>query len=197
MSSPFSYLASTQIERIAAEHGAQLESCPILLGALFKEIGTADVPLFQMNPPRMRWFLKDMADWARAWGVPFRFPSTFPMRTVDACRVMLAEPRTTAAIYTAAWAHDKDVSTNDGLKGVLDDAGFDGAALLARTQEPAIKDRLRANTTRAVEAGACGVPSFQIGDVLFWGQDRLDHVAHALDGWRPSVDRNASFPSAA
>ena len=61
-------LGSTQIERIATEHGAALESCPILLGALFKEIGTADIPLFQMSPPRTRWFLKDMTDWAKAWG---------------------------------------------------------------------------------------------------------------------------------
>jgi 2-hydroxychromene-2-carboxylate isomerase len=197
VSSPFSYLASTQIERIAAEHGAVLESCPILLGALFKEIGTADIPLFQMSPPRTRWFLKDMSDWANAWGVPFKFPSVFPIRTVDACRAILVEPRASAAIYSAAWVDDRDVSTKDGLKGVLDDAGFDGASILARTQEQGIKDQLRANTTRAIEAGACGVPSFQIGDVLFWGQDRLDQVAHALDGWRPSVDQNGSFPRAA
>ena len=197
VSSPFSYLASTQIERIAAEHGAVLESCPILLGALFKDIGTADIPLFQMSPPRMRWFLKDMTDWAQAWGVPFKFPSVFPIRTVDACRAILVEPRTAAAIYRAAWVDDRDVSTKDTLKGVLDDAGFDGAAILARTQEPEIKDRLRANTTRAKDAGACGVPSFQIGDLLFWGQDRLDQVAKALDGWVPQVDQNGSFPRAA
>jgi 2-hydroxychromene-2-carboxylate isomerase len=80
LSSPFSYLAFTQVERIASEHGAVLESCPILLGALFKEIGTADIPLFQMNAPRQRWFFKDMTDWANAWGVPFQFPSTFPIR---------------------------------------------------------------------------------------------------------------------
>ena len=197
VSSPFSYLASTQIERIAAEHGAVLESCPVLLGALFKEIGTADIPLFQMSPPRTRWFLKDMTDWAKAWGVPFQFPSVFPIRTVDACRAILVEPRASAPIYRAAWAEDRDVSTKDVLKGVLDDAGFDGAAILARTQEQSIKDQLRANTTRAIEAGACGVPSFQIEDLLFWGQDRLDQVAHALDGWRPSVDQNGSFPRAA
>jgi 2-hydroxychromene-2-carboxylate isomerase len=197
VSSPFSYLASTQIERIAAEHGAVLESCPILLGALFKEIGTADIPLFQMSPPRMRWFLKDMTDWAKAWGVPFKFPSVFPIRTVDACRAILVEPRASAAIYRAAWVEDRDVSTKDGLKAVLDEAGFDGAAILARTQEQSIKDQLRANTTRAMEAGACGVPSFQIGDLLFWGQDRLDQLAHALDGWCPSVDQNGSFPRAA
>jgi 2-hydroxychromene-2-carboxylate isomerase len=189
VSSPFSYLASTQVERVAAEHGAELESCPILLGALFKEIGTADIPLFQMSPPRMRWFFKDMTDWAKAWGVPFKFPSVFPMRTVDACRAILVEPRAAPAIYRAAWADDKDISTKDVLRGVLDDAGFDGATILARTHDQAIKDQLRANTTRAIEAGACGVPSFQIDGVLFWGQDRLDQVAHALDGWRPLVDR--------
>ncbi len=36
-SSPFGYLASTQVERVAVAHGATLEWKPVLLGALFKQ----------------------------------------------------------------------------------------------------------------------------------------------------------------
>ena len=57
---------------------------------------------------------------------------------------------------------------------------------IERTQDPAIKAQLAANTAAAREAGVFGVPTFIVdGKHMFWGQDRLDHVAHALAGWDP------------
>ena len=74
-SSPFSYLASTQIEAVAARHGAELGYRPFLLGALFKIIGAPDVPFLAMSEPKRRNFAQDLHRWADHWGVPFRFPS--------------------------------------------------------------------------------------------------------------------------
>ncbi len=184
--SPFSYLSVRAVRVLAERAGAELVDTPILLGALFKEIGAPNVPLFAMSPPRQRWQVRDMQAWAEELGVPFRFPTVFPLRTVTALRTALVEPAVTAAIYRAAWAEDRDIGQDDVLAGVLGEAGFDGRALLDATRDPAIKDRLRANTDHAREVGACGVPSFLVGGTeLFWGQDRLPHVAHALGGWRP------------
>ena len=59
-SSPFSYLAATQIERVCEAHGAELEWCPILLGGLFRSIGTADVPLFQMSDAKQAYVTRDL-----------------------------------------------------------------------------------------------------------------------------------------
>ena len=47
-------------------------------------------------------------------------------------------------------------------------------ALAARSNEPANKDRLKAQTAEAIEKGIFGAPSFLVGDELFWGNDRLD-----------------------
>jgi 2-hydroxychromene-2-carboxylate isomerase len=184
-SSPFSYLSTRAVRDVAAEAGAELRDTPILLGALFKDIGGAMVPLFTMSQARQRWYLRDMERWAEERGMPFRFPTQFPLRTVTALRVAIVRPETTDAIYRAAWAEDRDIGQDDVLRGVLTDAGFDGAALLDATRDPAIKDRLRANTEHARESGVCGVPSFLVDRTeLFWGQDRLPQVAHALAGWR-------------
>ena len=143
------------------------------------------VPLFEMSAPRQAWYVRDMSAWAEERGLPFRFPSQFPLRTVTALRVAIAAPETTDAIYRAAWAEDRDIGQDDVLRGVLSDAGFDGASLLDATRDPAIKDRLRANTEHARDRGVCGVPSFLVDCTeLFWGQDRLGQVAHALAGWR-------------
>jgi 2-hydroxychromene-2-carboxylate isomerase len=185
-SSPFAYLASTQVERVAAAHGAALEPCPMLLGALFRDIGTPDIPLFEMTPPRQRWILSDFDDQAAYWGVPFRFPSRFPLRTVTPLRVALVEPAVRATLFEAAWAHDRDIGDDDVLRGVLDEAGFAGADLIAATRDPAVKARLIANGAEARAAGACGVPSFVVdGRTLIWGQDRLAVVEEVLSGWEP------------
>ncbi len=188
-SSPFSYLASTQVERIAKHHGAELEWTPILLGALFREIGTPDVPLFAMNASKQAWMGQDMQAWAQWWGVPLQFPSHFPLRTVTALRLSLLEPGVTPAIYAAAWAEDRDISQAQVLAEILEDEGLDAPALLEQTSDPAIKAQLRTNTERAAESGVCGVPTFVVNDtLLFWGQDRLAMVERALDGWIPEVD---------
>ena len=100
----------------------------------------------------------------------------------------LQEPAAMSVLYRAAWAEDRNIGDPEVLVQVLDAHGFDGQALLAGTADPAVKARLRANTERAVAAGICGVPTFVIdGEVLFWGQDRLDQVELALRGWRPTA----------
>ena len=185
-SSPYSYLASTQVEQIAREQGAELERVPFLLGALFKELGTPGVPLHSFAEARQRYSMQDLLDHARWWDVDFRFASTFPLRTVTALRVAIAEPRTTDAIYRAAWVEDRDIGQPEVLHRVLDEAGFDGAALLERTRDPAIKQQLFTNTARAERQGACGAPTMVVDDQhVFWGQDRLEMVHRALGDWRP------------
>jgi 2-hydroxychromene-2-carboxylate isomerase len=112
--------------------------------------------------------------------VDFRFPEQFPLRTVAALRVALQDPSTTPHIYRAAWVQGKNIGDDDVLIDVLDAAGFDGVALLAGTQEQAIKQALRDNTEAAITEGACGVPTFTMGKQLWWGQDRLSLVEAAL-----------------
>lgn len=185
-SSPFSYLASTQIERIAGSFGAQVVWTPILLGALFREIGTADVPLFTMHAAKQAWVRRDLDDWAALWGVPLRFPTAFPIRTVLPLRAALVEPRATSAIYRAAWVDDRPIGEPDVLGDVLAQAGLDPRDILARCDLPETKVRLRDNTARAAEIGVCGVPSFVVarerGPLVLWGQDRLAMLATALAG---------------
>ena len=186
-SSPWSYLGSTQVERVARENGATVEWRPILLGALFKAIGTPMVPLFEQAQARQRYQGRDLEHWTDHWGVSFRFPSRFPTNSVTALRLVLAAgdqdlPRLSHAIYRAYWAEDKDITDREVLARLASDLGLDGAALVARTEDPAIKTRLREYTDGAVARGVFGVPTFFIGDAMVFGQDRFDFVAAALRG---------------
>lgn len=189
-SSPFAYLGSTQIEAVAARHGAVVRYRPFLLGGLFKAIGTPEVPFAVMPAPKQRHAYADMHRWADHLGVPFRFPSRFPMITLKPLRMVLAldDERRAALVhplFRAYWAEDRDIADDAVLGEVAAAAGFDAAALVASTRDAAVKEKLRAATDEAKNVGVCGAPSFLVGDLLFWGQDRLGFVERALDGWRP------------
>lgn len=87
--SPWSYVASTQVERIAKRNGARVEYVPILLGALFKAIGTPNVPMMAMAPAKRQYMSKDIGDWCKFWNIELNFPSDFPLRTVLPLRVAI------------------------------------------------------------------------------------------------------------
>lgn len=179
-SSPYSYLAATQMRQLAAEWGIEIEWKPMLLGALFREIGTANVPIFTFGEARRAYLMQDLLDWASWWAVPFRFNPHFPMRTVTAGRVAIVDPSTTESIYAAAWANGTNLNDDAELIEALNDAGHNGADLVHATQNPSVKATLRANTEEAAALGACGAPTIVVGDQIFWGQDRLNRVFAAL-----------------
>lgn len=187
-SSPFAYLGTTQIERVARESGARAVFRPFLLGALFREIGTPLVPLATFSEAKQRHVHLDLARWADHWGVAYRFPSRFPLRTVDALRLTWLVPdeggaraALVHAIMRACWVEDRDPADRAVLAACVEAAGLD-ASLVERTAEA--KHALFEATARARALGAPGAPVFVVGDQLFWGQDRLEFVAKALRGWR-------------
>ncbi|MFI5302422.1 MAG: 2-hydroxychromene-2-carboxylate isomerase [Polyangiales bacterium] len=182
-SSPYSYLGATQAEAIAARTGAKLTVHPILLGAVFKAIGQADVPMSGYSPSKQRHTLLDMPRWAARWGVPFAFNSRFPINSVKALRAYLAlQPSRRKsfrdAVYRAYWAEDLDITSDEVLSDFI---GGDAPEVLARTQTKEIKDALFASTQRAIDLGAFGAPTWVVdGTELFFGQDRVPLIEDAL-----------------
>lgn len=192
-SSPYAYLAATQLPALAAHCGAEIDYRPILLGGLFRSIGTPMVPLHSYSDAKQRHVRDDLARWARYYDEPFHFQSRFPIQTVTALRlVLLAAPgdereRLTLALFRAGWAADEDLNDPAVLERVLTEVGLP-PALLQRVNEPEVKESLRRNTAEAEALGLFGVPSFVVpqhdgSSQIFFGQDRLPFVAAAL---RPS-----------
>jgi 2-hydroxychromene-2-carboxylate isomerase len=186
-SSPYAYLGATQVDAVAAAHGARVKWHPFLLGALFKEIGTPVVPLESQSRARQAWTRHDLADWASFWGVPIAWPSRFPMRTVTALRVALAvsdeaRPSLSRRIFHAYWAEDRDINDPDTLRALVAESHQDPALVDRALEDPSLKQSLIEATAAARDAGLCGAPSFLAGDELLWGQDRLPLLARLLAG---------------
>lgn len=184
--SSYSYLASTQIERIERESGWRVRHRPFLLGAVFKATGnTTPVSI----AAKAQWMAKDMDRWAKHYGVPFTIPSRFPAVTLATQRALCAAEviggeaalrALTPRLMRAFWAEDRDVASPEVIAECARAAGLDEAAILKGASEAPAKDLLRAHTDAALAKGAFGAPCFVVGDELFWGNDRIPLLLHHL-----------------
>jgi 2-hydroxychromene-2-carboxylate isomerase len=78
------------------------------------------------------------------------------------------------------WADQKNMSDGDVVAGALHEAGLDGSRLIARAQEPEVKERLLKNTEASVARGTFGSPTFFVGDEIFFGKDKLRDVEQEI-----------------
>lgn len=184
---PYAYLASTQIEALCARTRSDLVWRPMLLGGLFRSQGVATNLAATLPPAKARLLVADQRRWADLWGVSLNVPRPGGYaRSVDALRATLVvdDAKRAAVIhrlYRAYWVEHRDIGDGDVLRALLDEAGVDGASVLAKIDDD-VKSELRANTDEAAERGAFGAPSIFVGDEMFFGQDRLVMLEDHLGG---------------
>jgi len=185
-SSPYSFLASEQIEPLAARHGRTVVFQPILLGAVFKASGSA--PLTEQYGPKAGYSVHDFERSARFAGVRYRHPSKFPIGAVTASRAVLwlrqhrpdqASPFV-HAVFRAFFQDDRDISDASVVAEIAQSLGIDGPALIEGTQEAAIKDALRKAVEDAIASGVFGAPTIIVDGEMFWGNDRLPQIERWL-----------------
>lgn len=183
--SPYSYLADTQVEAIAKRAGATLVRKPMLLGGVFKATGNSSPAALAQ---KSRWSAFDMPMWARHYGVPFRRNPFFPVNTLALMRGAAAAQidglfeRYHPAIYKAMWVDGRNLNDIAEVAEVLTAAGLDARQFGTRIQDQDAKDRLKATTDEAVARGVFGAPTSFVGDMMFFGNDRLPFVEMALKG---------------
>jgi 2-hydroxychromene-2-carboxylate isomerase len=176
--SSYSYLAATQMADVATRTSTPVRWRPFLLGAVFKATGN-DLPA--RIPAKARWMFGDMQAWAAHYKIPFKMPSRFPMVTLRTQRFLAGIERTHAdkvapvalSLFTAYWGEDQDPTSDAVLGAAARAVGLDVEATIAAIDQQDTKDHLRATTDEAVRRGAFGAPSMFVGDVMFWGNDRL------------------------
>ena len=182
--SPFTYLAGDRLERIAAARGAAIAYKPVDVMDLFARTG--GTPVKDRHPSRLAYRMQELKRLSARNGLPMNFqPAHWPTDQKPASALIVAAAMAgqdagalTQAILRACWAEEKDVADPDTLAALADKAGIDLAALQPHLEAAAAA--IGPTTDEAVERGVFGVPSYVVGDEIFWGQDRLDHLDEHL-----------------
>ena len=188
--SPYSYLAWGELGRICREQEAELELRPMLLGAIHKAVGL-QAPI--EVEAKARYQVGDIRRWAEHYNLPLDFPNPFPFRTLKTMRAavslknggaLAAFTREAFALYWEEGGAPKGTDAADEDEPISEISrriDADPDRLLANAASPEAKDGLKESTSRALDRGVFGAPTFFVGDEMFWGNDRLHFVEAALE----------------
>ena len=186
--SPNAYLAHLVVPEIEKRTGAKFEYVPILLGGVFKLTNNRS-PAESMRGIKNRLEYEELERqrFVRRHAITrFTFNPFFPVNTLLIMRGAVAAQlegvfdRYVDEVFRHMWAEPKKMDDPEVVHAALEQSGLNAAALLARTQEPAVKDRLLKNTEASVARGAFGSPTFFVGSEIFFGKDRLRDVEEEL-----------------
>lgn len=186
--SPNAYLAWKALPAIEARTGARFDPVPCLLGGIFKATGNQSPVMANANiPAKMAYDMLEMRRFIARHGLTkFQMNPHFPVNTLLLMRVATAARRDgalaplMAAAFAAMWEDGRKMDDPAVIAAALTAAGLPAERMLAAAGEPEVKARLIAETERAVARGAFGIPTFFIGDDMWFGKDRLRDVEDAL-----------------
>lgn len=175
--SPYCYLASKTLWPIVDDFNTNL---------LWRPVGSWDL----RSPPdraksKMPIARQDIARFARRLGIPLTPPPVTTDPTLAGAGSLLAEEKGLLRPYIVEvmrkeWAEGQDIGDPDVLLTVGETIGLDREELTAAINNKNNLDRLNHNAQEAVDLGVIGVPTFVIGEQIFWGQDRIDFVLDEL-----------------
>ena len=186
--SPNAYLCHKVLPQLEARIGARFEYIPVLLGGLFKMANNrSPVEAYAHIPHKLAYEHLEMQRFVDKYELTaFRFNPHFPVNTLQIMRGAVAAQKLNCfaryvdAVYASMWERGCAMADPQVIAAELSAAGLDAPAILAASQDADVKERLLANTQQAHERGAFGIPTFFVGDEMFFGKDRLRQVEEEI-----------------
>jgi 2-hydroxychromene-2-carboxylate isomerase len=186
--SPNAYLAFHALPPLLERTGALLVVNPCLLGGIFKATGNQGPTVAFANVKgKLDYERLEIERFIKRFRLSkFRFSPYFPVNSLLITRgLVAAEMAGVAAPYietvlAATWEDGLKMDDPVVVAAQLDSAGLDGEKLVARTKDDDVKQKLISNTQSAVDRGVFGVPTFFVGDEMFFGKERLGQVEEEL-----------------
>lgn len=181
-----SYFALKLLKPLAAKYGAEIVYRPLNLGYVFRY---HNYVLMEEPKAKIDNRITDLMRWARKYGLPFRVPAVFPIKTSRALRGSIAmrdwglEAAYVEAIFDAYW-EEGEVGIGDypSLRRIAAQLGVDADEFEAKAESEAVRAAIIAETETALAEGIFGAPIIRVEDQLYWGKDRMDFVEAHLAG---------------
>ncbi len=186
--SPNAYLSWRALPAILARTGAVVKVTPVLLGGLFKLTSNrSPMEAFAEVKGKLAYENLETRRFVARHGLTaFQMNPHFPVNTLLIMRGLVAARRAGVetpyieVVLVAMWEQGRKMDDPAVVAEVLTAAGLDAQGLLEATQDPAVKAELMAGTEAAAARGAFGIPTFFVGQEMFFGKDRLGQVEEAL-----------------
>jgi len=186
LNSPWSYLGNQQLAKVALNQSASINYKPVKIADIFKDSG--GLPLAKRAKQRQDYRLVELERWRMHLDVPLTLkPAFFPANEDLAARVVIAADlmgwnpgKLTQAFMAAVWAEERNIADEDIIYEIARETGHDGIALMDKAGTADVLIRYDENTLDAKDLGVFGVPSYVLGEEIFWGQDRLDFLERVL-----------------
>jgi 2-hydroxychromene-2-carboxylate isomerase len=182
--SPNAYLSHRVIPQIERRTGVSFEYFPVLLGGIFKATNNVSpaVSLQGIKNKGAYQGLEMRRFVARHGLAEFKSNPHFPVNTLQIMRgAIVAQregcfPKYVDEVFRHMWADPKDMADAAVLRSAFEESGLPTDALLAGMQDAEVKKQLIENTDDVVSRGVFGIPSFFVGEELYFGKDRLQEV---------------------
>lgn len=186
--SPNAYLSYHVLREVADRQSAELALTPVLLGGLFKLTNNqAPMMAFGEVKGKLEYDMLETQRFIDAHGLnKFVFNPHFPINTITLMRGFIAAQEMgvvdqyVEANLSAMWEQGLNMGDPEVAAGVWQSAGLDAAGLAEAIQTPPVKDALLQNTQQAADRGAFGVPTFFVGDEMFFGKERIIQIEQML-----------------
>jgi 2-hydroxychromene-2-carboxylate isomerase len=182
--SPNAYLVHRAIED---DMRAEFRNVPVLLGGIFKATGNqSPMQAYGHIPAKRDYDMLEMHRFMARHDINgFAMNPHFPVNTLAIMRGAVAAERLGCAddyieaMMAGMWEQRLKLDEPAVIEAALTAAGLPAAELIALSSDPEVKAALVANTESAVARGVFGIPSFFVGDELWFGKDRLRDVIEA------------------
>ena len=180
--SPWSYLGHKRFCDIARDNSAEILYLPIDSSILFAKTG--GLALKDRSPQRKRYRMQELRRWRSRLELELNLePQYFPTDSNLASRVIIGAieaghdvAELAYQLMRAVWVREEDVSETSVVIGAIERSGGSVDDLLAAANHSNVQDIIIENSEQAVSKGVFGVPSYVVGEEVFWGQDRLEFL---------------------
>jgi 2-hydroxychromene-2-carboxylate isomerase len=175
--SPYSYIAHTQLPKLARKHGWSLAYHPVDLQQL-KIAGGNTGPSSREQPLKSRYNAQDFRRWSQRYGISIMRPTGYdPRHRLNKGAFYAIDHNRMEAYANAAWnrvwAQGGNMADEALIASAARELGWDADAFLAYTLSDPPAQRFQAETDVAHKRGVFGVPTMTIGEEMWWGNDRL------------------------
>jgi 2-hydroxychromene-2-carboxylate isomerase len=190
LASPWAFLGHDPFLELAKTHELVIAYKPVFLPGVFKETG--GLPLPQRAPARQRYRMLELQRWREYRGLPLKLrPRNWPFdpKLADCCVTAIVEAGGDPAgfmraVWKASWIDEEDCAPQAKIAELLSRTGHDAEDVIAAAQSETVQSIYAAHVIEAIAAGVIGSPCYVLGGEVFWGQDRLELLARALESKR-------------